>query len=233
MTARASILPGHGQISGAGTAIAAVTLFQIATMLSKPLMDQIGAPAVTWLRMVAAAVFLLIWLRPSLVSLPRRSVWAALCLGATLGALSLAAFSAVQRLPIGMVATIGFLGPLGLAVLGAGGARLLTLGLAALAGLGVVLMLVPIGGGSDGAGWTADPVGIALSLLYAGFWALYLVLTRHVGNCSAVGMGCACPLWRRRFFWPRSARQTWRSRRRRSAWRLCWARCCWGFWRRA
>jgi inner membrane transporter RhtA len=181
MIARAQVTPSFDPLAGAGTAIAAITLFQIVTALSRPLMEAIGASSVTWLRMVAAAVFLIFWIRPRLVNLPRKAVGAALCLGAALGAMSLAAFSAVQLLPIGMVATIAFLGPLTLAVIGAGGARSIAMGFAALAGLGVVLILAPVGNNAS-EGWAMDPLGIALALVYAALWALYMVLTRRVGQ---------------------------------------------------
>jgi inner membrane transporter RhtA len=175
-------LPTSAAISGlvqaSAMAVTAMISIQLATALSRPLVAEMGAPAVTWARMTAAAVVLVLVTRPHLRGLTRRAVLAALLLGGALALLSATSFAAASRLPLGMVATIAFLGPLSLALLGARGWQAVAMAL--LAGAGVLFLLWPFSAETEG-GWDADPVGMALAAISAGAWALYIVLTRRVG----------------------------------------------------
>jgi inner membrane transporter RhtA len=159
-------------------AVTAMVAIQLAAALSRPLVAEIGAPAVTWIRMVTAAGVLLVLTRPKLRGLQRQAIGAALMLGAALAVLAVSYFAAVSRLPLGMVSTISFLGPLAVALCGARGWR--PVALALLAALGVVLAVGPFAAAADG-GWSTDPVGIALALISAVAFAFYIVLTRRVG----------------------------------------------------
>lgn len=95
--------------------------------------------------------------------------------------LSAAFFAAVNRLPLGFVSTIAFLGPLSVAVIGARTARRQALGLALVAGVGVALIVAPFASGIQG-GWAVDPLGLGFALVAALGWALYIVLIRRVGS---------------------------------------------------
>ena len=81
-------------------AILAMVAIQLAAALSRPLVAEIGAPAVTWLRMATAAAILMIVTRPNLRGLDRQSLWAALMLGAALAVMAVSYFAAVSRLPV-------------------------------------------------------------------------------------------------------------------------------------
>lgn len=168
-----------GMVSPVGLAISAMVAIQAAAALSRPLVAEIGAPAVTWMRMAIAAAVLLAVTRPNLRRLDRRAIAAALMLGAALAVMSAAYFAAVSRIPLGLASTIAFLGPFSVAVLGARGWR--TLGFSLLAGVGVLLSLNPW---SDGVnqGWTADPIGLGLAGIAAVGFAAYILLTRRVGQ---------------------------------------------------
>lgn len=172
----APAIPGLAQASA--LAVTAMISIQLATALSRPLVAEMGAPAVAWIRMTAAAVVLVLVTRPQLRGLTRRAVLAALMLGAALAVLAASSFAAASRLPLGMVATIAFLGPLSLALMGARGWRAAAMAL--LAGVGVLFLLWPFSSTADG-GWVADPVGMALAAISAVAWALYIMLTRRVG----------------------------------------------------
>ena len=161
-----------------GCAVFAMISIQLAAALSRPLVAEIGVPAVTWIRMAAAAAVLLLVTRPHLRGLPRRAILAALMLGAALAVLSAAYFAAASRLPLGLVATIAFLGPLTVAVVGAKG--WVPIAMALLAGLGVLLLLWPFSA-TPNSGWAADPLGLAFAATSAVALALYIVLTRRVG----------------------------------------------------
>lgn len=180
MTARLHLSMAPSASPAVGLAIGAMVAIQLASALARPLMAEIGAPALTWLRMSAAAVLLLLIVRPNLRGLTREAIGAAVLLGGALGLMSAATFSAVSHLPLGLVATIAFLGPLGVAVMGARGAMGRAMGYAALAGLGVVLMLAT-GLNSGGTGWHVNALGLGLALLGAAGWAAYILLTRRVG----------------------------------------------------
>jgi inner membrane transporter RhtA len=164
-----------------GLAVGAMVAVQLAAALSRPLIDDIGSPAFAWIRMIAAALILLAVARPRWKGLSRSALAASVLLGGTLAMMSVAFFAAINRLPLGLVTTIAFLGPLAVAVLGARTAVVEALGLAFGAGVGVVLMMAPtlLGGAF---GWTVDPVGLGLALIAAMGWALYILLSRRVGS---------------------------------------------------
>lgn len=163
----------------AGLAVLAMVAIQLAAGLSRPLVAEIGAPAVTWLRFVAAAGVMLILTRPRLRGLNRTSLGAGFMLGAALATMSVAYFAAVNHLPLGLASTIAFLGPLAVAILGAKGWK--SLALALLAGFGVILSLDPWSMGLRG-GWSADPIGLAFAGIAAFGFAFYVVLSRRVGT---------------------------------------------------
>ena len=179
MTASVQPHAPSGVTQAVSLAVMAMISIQLAAALSRPLVADIGAPAVTWIRMVAAAGLLLVFTRPRLRGLPRRALAAALMLGAALAIMSAAYFAAVSRLPLGMVSTIAFLGPLSVAVISARGWR--TVGLAMLAAVGVILAVGAFLAAKD-SGWATDPTGIVLALIAAMAFAGYIVLTRRVGS---------------------------------------------------
>ena len=126
-----------------------------------------------------AAAVLLIITRPRLLGLDRWSLWAAFLLGAALATVSAAHFAAVSRIPLGLAATITFLGPFSVAVFASRGWR--TLAFSLLAGVGILLSLDPWSQGAN-EGWSADPVGLLLAGVAALGFAAYILLTRRVGQ---------------------------------------------------
>lgn len=168
-----------GIASAAAMAIGAMVVFQLGAALSRPMVAEIGAPAVVWLRFVAAAAVMLVMTRPRLLQLDRAALRAALMLGGSLAVMSVAYFAAVSRLPLGLASTIAFLGPLMVAVLGARGWR--PLALALLAGLGVALSLDVWSLGSS-RGWEVDATGLAFAAIAACGFGFYVLLSRRVGS---------------------------------------------------
>ena len=178
MTAALLTPPARGLAQPVTLALLAMVSIQLAAALSRPLVAEIGAPAVTWLRMLAAAGVLMLLTRPRLRGLAPRAYGAALLLGAALAIMAATNFAAISRLPLGVVATIAFLGPLAVSILGARGWQ--PVGLALLAGGGVVLSVAPLRNG--GALSALDPTGLVLALIAAAGFAAYIVLTRRVGS---------------------------------------------------
>jgi inner membrane transporter RhtA len=150
-------------------------LIQLGAALSHPMLLTTGPMAVSWLRLVWAAVLLLAFVRP--VEAWRQVLtgraWFVVALGMASGGMTLCYFESLARIPQGMANAIEFLGPLTVAVIGS--RRALDVLWAALAAAGVALLLQP------GRAWRPDAVGIAFAVAAACCWGLYIVLTKRLG----------------------------------------------------
>ena len=104
-----------------------------------------------------AALILWPFARPRLRGRSRADLGAAVALGVCSGALTLAFFEAISRIPLGVAVTIEFLGPLGVALAGSRHARDVVW--VALAGGGVALLTL-----GDGAGEPIELAGVLLAL---------------------------------------------------------------------
>lgn len=164
--------PGGAARSGSLMAVGAMTCVQLGLAASVVLIDHIGATGAAWLRLVWAAVLLLVLVRPRPSQFTASSLRAGAMLGVATAGLTLLFMAAVERLPLGTASALEFLGPLGVAVVrGHGSAR----GWAGVAAAGVLLLTEPWHGATD-------PVGVAFALGAACCWAAYIVLTQRVGD---------------------------------------------------
>jgi inner membrane transporter RhtA len=164
-----------GNRSGALLALCSMSLVQLGAALSPPLFDRAGVAGVTWLRLFFGAAILLAWARPRLRGRSRADLWGAVALGVASGAMTLCFMLAIDRIPLGVVVTIEFLGPLSI---GVAGARRLRDGLwVALAGGGVALLTL-----GDGTGGALDAIGLLFAAAAGAGWASYILLTRRVGR---------------------------------------------------
>lgn len=154
-------------------AIAAMFSVQLGAALSPPLMAQVGSAGTAWMRLMAGAVIFVALARPNLRSIHRRDVPALLALGVTTGMMMSTFLAAIERIPLGTAVAIEFLGPLSVAALRSHRRTALIWPAVALAG--VVLMTEPWRG-------SAELPGIALAAASAVGWALYILLTQHVGD---------------------------------------------------
>lgn len=132
----------------------------------------IGPPGVVAVRQLVAALLLLPVARPPLRRLTWAQWWPALLLGAVFATMNLALYTSIERIGLGLAVTLEFLGPLAVALLGSGRRRDLLI--AAAAGVGVYVLVLPDG--------SSDGLGIALGLVAAALWALYILLNRTVGR---------------------------------------------------
>lgn len=154
-------------------AVVAMLLIQLSSALSVGLIEQVGAAGVAWLRLaMGGAVFLMI-ARPPWKRIRRQDVPAILGLGAASGLMSVAFLSALEYIPLGTAVAIEFLGPLTVAAIRSGSARMLTWPVLAL--IGVVLLTEPWHG-------EANLIGIGFALLAGLGWGSYILLTQHVGS---------------------------------------------------
>ncbi|SHM55068.1 inner membrane transporter RhtA [Cryptosporangium aurantiacum] len=164
---------------GAGLVLAGVCSLQFGAALAATLFGVLGPLGMVAARLVGAALAL--GLAAVVVGRGRVAVirWRlAAGFGLLTAAMNTCVYLAIDRLPLGAVITIEFLGPLGLAL--ALSRRPRDAGWAVCALVGVVLL----GGGLP----HADLVGIVLALIAAGCWAGYIVLNRRLGDADGGGL---------------------------------------------
>src|SRR5262245_53456023 len=150
-------------LSGAGRGmpaplllVAAIVCIQSGAAATTALFDEVGVHGSAFARMFAAGAVLLLVARPRLRHRTRAD-WAAVAVFAPLLAVMMTLFLlAIERLPLAVVVTLEFLGPLGVALLGS--RRLLDLLWVALAAGGVLLFA----GDPTSAG--GDWLGVAMAL---------------------------------------------------------------------
>jgi inner membrane transporter RhtA len=154
-------------------AVGAMLSVQLGAAISVGLFDSIGVAGTAWLRMTFAAVGFVAIARPRYWRWTWREVRAPVLLGLVSAVMTIAFLAAIARIPLGTVVAIEFLGPLTVAALHSPGRR--ALAWPGLALVGVVLLTQP---------WQGAPsvVGIACAVTAAVGWALYIVITQHVGD---------------------------------------------------
>jgi inner membrane transporter RhtA len=162
--------------------LGAAVSVQFGAALAATLFDDLGAAGTSALRVGLAAVFLLAAWRPRVRGVAAADLRLAAALGLSLGVMNLAFYEALVRVPLGIAVTIEFAGPLGVAVVLSH--RRLDLVWVALAATGILLLADPGGGSLDG-------TGLALVLLAAVAWAVYILLAERAGRRFTGGRGIA------------------------------------------
>ncbi|MEV0785447.1 EamA family transporter [Streptomyces sp. NPDC050423] len=173
--------PGEpGRAGGRRAALAPIALVvagglsvQFGAAVAVLLMPKAGALGVVTLRLVPAALVLLVVCRPRLRGHSRADWGTVLAFGVAMGGMNTLFYQAADRIPLGAAVTLEVLGPLALSVFAS--RRLVNLVWAALA-LGGVLLLS--GGGFD----RLDPVGAAYALGAGAMWAAYIIFSARTGR---------------------------------------------------
>jgi inner membrane transporter RhtA len=169
-----------GAIPPPAQVLVGIVSVQIGAALAKQLFGTIGSTGTVALRLFfAAAVLLLLW-RPSL-RMDRKAWLTVLGYGLVLGAMNLCFYLALAKIPLGIVVTIEFLGPLTVAL--AGSRRWLDALWALLAAGGVVLL-------TEGRG-DLELVGVLFALGAAVCWGSYILLSAALGRHTSEGTGLA------------------------------------------
>ncbi|GAB2992901.1 EamA family transporter [Streptomyces pseudoechinosporeus] len=137
------------------------------------LMSRAGALGVVSLRLVVAALVLLVVCRPRLRGHSRADWGTVVLFGITLAAMNGLFYQAAARIPLGPAVTLEVLGPLALSVLAS--RRAINLLWAGLALAGVFLLG---GGGFD----RLDPAGVAFALSAGAMWAAYIIFSVRTGR---------------------------------------------------
>jgi inner membrane transporter RhtA len=175
-----------GRLPPPALLLLAILSVQLGSALATLLFADLGPAGTTFASTVFSATVL------SLMSPPRvdrRLLHGAplvLAFGLIDACMALPFFLALQYLPLGIVATISFLGPLGLAV--ATSRRLSHFLWITIAALGIAL-LTPVVGSS------LDPRGLALAGLSALAWAGFVLISKRLGRAFDGGDGLTFGMW--------------------------------------
>jgi inner membrane transporter RhtA len=140
------------------------------------LFARVPVAGVAWLRIVAAGLIFALWRRPwrMFLEAERNTQWLIVGLGVVFALMNYSFYIAIDRLPLGTVAAIEFVGPILLALAGTSTVRNLIA--VVVAGAGVyVLTDVRIEG---------DPAAFAWAFTNAALFTLYVILAHRVSRAD-------------------------------------------------
>ncbi|WP_277962630.1 threonine/homoserine exporter RhtA [Pseudomonas sp. RIT-To-2] len=162
-----------------GLLMIAMASIQSGASLAKTLFPVIGAQGTTTLRLIFAAVIMVLLLRPWRATLTARSLLTVVIYGIALGGMNFLFYMALRSVPLGIAVALEFTGPLAVALFAS--RKPLDFLWIALAVLGLVL-LVPTGDAQAG----LDPVGVAYALGAGACWALYILFGQKAGADNGI-----------------------------------------------
>ncbi|MEU1532545.1 EamA family transporter [Streptomyces fagopyri] len=163
----------RGGLGPVGLVLAGGVSVQFGGALAVTLMPRTGALGVVTLRLLVAAIVLMVICRPKVRGHSRADWRTVVLFGLTMAAMNGLFYQSVARIPLGPAVTLEVLGPLVLSV--AVSRRALNLLWAGLA-LGGVFLL---GGGGFG---SLDGAGVAFALSAGAMWAAYIVFSARTGR---------------------------------------------------
>ncbi|GAB3877238.1 EamA family transporter [Kibdelosporangium lantanae] len=153
--------------------------------LAVVLFTQLSPASVGWLRIMGAAVVLVLWRRPWRIAWRRPTFLLASAFGVVTGVMNIAFYEAIARLPLGAAVALEFVGPVAVAALGSRSVRHVSA--LSLVVAGVVLI-------AD-VRWAGSPLGVLYALMAAACWAGYIVLGRRLatgaGGVDGLAVGFA------------------------------------------
>ncbi|MBB2891413.1 EamA family transporter [Flexivirga oryzae] len=167
---------GAGTVPAPLLVLGSIVSVQFGGALAVTLLPLVGVSGSVALRLALATLLMWPWVRPSLRGRSRSDWVAVAAYGATLGAMNLAFYGSLRRLPIGVAVTIEFIGPLVLSAILSRHVRDFLAILLAAAGVVLVSGAVstPLG--------DLDLVGILLALTAGACWAIYILTSRRTGR---------------------------------------------------
>jgi inner membrane transporter RhtA len=158
--------------AGAALQVGTIVSVSLGSSLAGLVIPAVGPVLVVAARQVMMAALVLPVARPRIHRMTRAQLVPAVMLGLALSLMNLSYYAAVDRLGLGIAATIEFLGPLSIALLAS--RRLLDAACALVAAAGVVVLT-----GLEG---RIDPFGLVCGATAAVTWAGYIVFTRRVAE---------------------------------------------------
>ncbi len=160
--------------------LGAIVSIQFGSALAASLFDRVTPAGVVGMRIVAAAIVMVLLARPSVREHGRREISVAVCFGAVLLGMNLCFYEAINRIPLGIAVAVEFLGPLSVAIAGSRRARDVLWALVAAAGVGAMCL-----GGVSG----VNAAGVGLALAAGALWAAYILLNARVGRAFSGASG--------------------------------------------
>jgi inner membrane transporter RhtA len=158
--------------AGAALQVGTIVSVSFGSSLAGLAIPAVGPVLVVAARQVMMAALVLPVARPRIHRMTRAQLVPAVMLGLALSLMNLSYYAAVDRLGLGIAATIEFLGPLSIALLAS--RRLLDAACALVAAAGVVVLT-----GLEG---RIDAFGLVCGATAAVTWAGYIVFTRRVAE---------------------------------------------------
>jgi len=154
-------------------AIGSMLSVQLGAALAVPVMSAIGPVPTTALRLFWSGILLAFFVRPRIRRMTGHQWLCGASLGIVIATMTICYFVAISRIPMGPATAIEFLGPLGVAMLGA--RKSLHLVLAMVAAIGVFLLT------RENSRWSVDVLGVGFAAAAALGWASYILLMKRVG----------------------------------------------------
>ncbi|MFF2779684.1 DMT family transporter [Streptomyces sp. NPDC058052] len=164
---------GSGRLGPVALVVAGGLSVQFGSAIAVLLMPRAGALGVVTLRLVLAALVLLLVCRPKVRGYSRADWGTVVAFGTAMAGMNMLFYQSVDRIPLGAAVTLEVLGPLILSVVAS--RRLVNLLWAGLALGGVALLG---GGGFD----RLDPLGAGFALAAGAMWAAYIVFSARTGR---------------------------------------------------
>lgn len=161
--------------------VAAVACVQLGSAVAVLLFPIFGPLGILFLRVGMAAAVLLVHNRATWRAALKRDPITIFLYGLGMAVQNGCFLNAISRIPLGIAVSIGFIGPLVMAMISS--RRKVDFAWILLAA-GGILMLTPDVGGS------LDPIGVALALCGAAGWASFIFFSRRLGDAE----GGALPL---------------------------------------
>lgn len=165
--------PRRRSLGSIGLVLSAGISVQFGGALAASLMPRAGALGVVTLRLVAAALVLLVVCRPRVRGHSRADWATVIVFGLTMAGMNGLFYQSIARIPLGPAVALEVLGPLALSVLAS--RRAINLVWAGLALAGVVLL-------SGGGFGSLDVVGVLFALGAGAMWAAYIVFSARTGR---------------------------------------------------
>jgi inner membrane transporter RhtA len=190
----ATIAFGLGNLPPTALLLLAIVSVQLGGALAALIYPNLGPVGVTFASAGFSALMLTLFGRPKpwfrgSGALLRRHAKLILAFGAVEVMLLLPYYLALERIPLGILATITFLGPLGLAV--ATSRRVIHFVWIAIAGFGILLLTPEVGTAIGG----LDPVGLIEGAIAGIAWAAFVPVSKRVGAVIPGTDGLALALW--------------------------------------
>lgn len=164
-----------------GLVLLASTSLQAGLAVAATTFDDAGALSAVWIRSIVGAALLTAYIRPNPRSFTTSQLGPIAAYGVALAGMTMFAYLAISRAPLGVVSAILMLGPLAIAAWGNRSG--MDLALVGVAGAGALTLSL-----AHGVGGTVDATGIGYAFAAALAFAAYIIVGKKVSQ-QVEGLG--------------------------------------------